>query len=141
MPASRSWCCLGTGIVSIRTRGGRSWVASSAGGCWGALAKHLRMEITAYSRNISAFLNRENKKRKGKKGIFFLPPGRSSYLIPEDCFSVCAIFVAGSALSERASSAENLREIHYERRRPKVELGHRKLTTTCFAASKFDLPL
>lgn len=99
------------------------------------------MEITAYSRNISAFLNRENKKRKGKKGIFFLPPGRSSYLIPEDCFSVCAIFVAGSALSERASSAENLREIHYERRRPKVELGHRKLTTTCFAASKFDLPL
>lgn len=62
-----------------------------------ALAKHFGMEITIYICSTSASSNTKNKKRKEKKETFFLPPGRSSYLIPKDRFSVCAIFVAGSA--------------------------------------------
>lgn len=83
-------------------------------GAGGALVKHFRMEITIYNYNTSASLNTENKKKKIEERNLLLPPGRSSYLIPEDRFSVCAIFVAGSAVCKRASSAENLRETHYE---------------------------
>lgn len=103
-----------------------------------AFVKHFGMEITIYNCNTSAFLSTEDKK-EGRN--LSLPPGRSSYLIPEDCFSVCAIFVAGSAVCKRANNAENLREIHYKSRKPKVEWGHGKQTTTCFAASEFDLRL